>query len=114
MIASLLDNHKAAAFKRGNGCTHCNNTGYHGRIGVFEFLEIDEDLADALRREDSSAFARTARASRGFRSFAQHAMEYALQGITSIEEVIRVAGTIEEVQNEFSLDACDPNAALPN
>ena len=114
MITSLLGAHKQIVFHHGNGCSHCNNTGYHGRIGVFEFLEMDEDLADALRREDASAFARNARASRGFRSFAQHAMEYALQGITSIEEVIRVAGTIEEVQDEFCPDVDDLNAALPN
>ena len=114
MITSLLGANKKAVFHHGNGCTHCNNTGYHGRIGVFEFLEMDEDLADALRREDASAFARTARQSRGFRSFAQHAMEYALQGITSIEEVIRVAGTIEEVQDEFCPEVVDLNTALPN
>jgi MSHA biogenesis protein MshE len=108
MISGLLGNqHKHAHFLRGNGCTHCNNTGYHGRVGVFEFLELDEDLADALRREDASAFARFARQSRGFRSFAQHALDYALQGITTFEEVIRVAGTIEEVQDEYTPDADD-------
>jgi MSHA biogenesis protein MshE len=75
---------------------------------------MDEDLADALRREDASAFARFARQSRGFRSFAEHALEYALQGITSIEEVIRVAGTIEEVQDEFTPDEDDGLTALAN
>jgi MSHA biogenesis protein MshE len=115
MIASMLGTqHKHVVFQRGNGCSHCNNTGYHGRIGVFEFLEMDEDLADALRREDASAFARFARQSRGFRSFAEHALEYALQGITSIEEVIRVAGTIEEVQDEFTPDEDDGLTALAN
>jgi len=41
-------------FKHGLGCSHCNNTGYHGRIGVYELLEIDGPLADALSRESSS------------------------------------------------------------
>jgi len=36
-------------FKRGAGCPRCHNTGYHGRIGIFELLQIDNSLADALR-----------------------------------------------------------------
>ena len=114
MISGLLgQQHRHAQFQHGSGCTHCNNTGYHGRIGVFEFLELDESLTDALRREDASAFARFARQSRGYRSFAEHALEYALEGVTSIEEVIRVAGTIEEIEDEFTPDA-DDAIALPN
>ena len=79
-------------FKRGSGCTQCNNTGYRGRIGVFELLQIDIDLADALRRNDSADFARLARGQKEFVSLAQCALDYAKQGVTSIEEVIRIAG----------------------
>ncbi len=86
-----------ATYYHGVGCSQCNNTGYHGRIGVFEFLEFDEQLTDALRRSDASAFSRLAKLSAGFKSFAQHALEYALQGKTSLEEVIRVAGAIDEL-----------------
>ena len=85
-----------AVFHHGVGCPHCNNTGYSGRIGVFEFLEIDDSMSDDLRREDSSAFAKHAKASTNFRPFSNHAMEYATQGVTSLEEVIRVTGMIEE------------------
>ena len=45
-------------FVHGRGCGQCNNTGYTGRIGVFELLEISAPLADALRREDTAAFNR--------------------------------------------------------
>ncbi len=83
-------------FYKGLGCPHCNNTGYRGRIGVFEFLEIDDQLADDLRREDSSAFSRHARNSSSFRPFSRHALDYAAQGITSLEEVIRITGMIED------------------
>ena len=94
-------------FHKGAGCTHCNNTGYHGRIGVFEFLEIDEDMANALRRDDSAEFAREAKSSENFRSFARHALDYARQGITSLEEVIRVTGTIEEIELPNQPDSPD-------
>ena len=90
-----VDNMK---FYHGSGCPHCNNTGYHGRIGVFELLEINEQLADDLRREDSAAFTRHARANRHFRTIPQHALEYASQGVTSLEEVMRVTGTTEEME----------------
>jgi MSHA biogenesis protein MshE len=83
------------ALKRGQGCTQCNNTGYHGRIGIFELLQIDVDLADALRRNDSADFARLARQQKEFISLADCAFGYAKQGITSIEEVIRVSGQSE-------------------
>ncbi|MEF8824249.1 MAG: ATPase, T2SS/T4P/T4SS family, partial [Desulfohalobiaceae bacterium] len=74
-------------FKRGEGCSHCNNTGYRGRIGVFELLEIDDTLADALRRGASADFARAARNSREFRSLTTNALDYAKEGITSLDEV---------------------------
>jgi MSHA biogenesis protein MshE len=81
--------------KRGAGCTQCNNTGYRGRIGIFELLQIDVGLADALRRNDSADFARLASQQKGFISLADCAFAYAKQGITSLEEVIRVAGQID-------------------
>ena len=85
-----------AKFFHGAGCPHCNNTGYSGRIGVFEFLEINDELADDLRREDSSAFAKHAKNSAYFKPFSKHAMQYATQGVTTLEEVVRVTGMVEE------------------
>ncbi len=112
IIKNLMgDAHASVTFQHGTGCTHCNNTGYHGRIGVFEFLEIDDQLADDLRRSDASGFAGHAKQSDSFHSFAQHALEYALQGVTSVEEVIRVAGTIDDNQDEFVTEI-DPD--MPN
>ena len=87
---------KGVPFYQPRGCPHCNNTGYRGRIGVFEFLEMDEELADALMRNDGMDFAQKARASKNFRPFALHAIDHAWQGITSLEEVIRVTGAAEE------------------
>ena len=83
-------------FHEGIGCSHCNNTGYSGRIGVFEFLELDEPMADALRREDTARFAVLARESAGFTPFWRQALQLAEQGVTTIEEVMRVTGVVEE------------------
>lgn len=83
-------------FQVGSGCPQCQNTGYHGRIGVFELLEIDFALADALRRNDSGAFARAAREQNGFKSLSQCAFQYAREGMTSIEEVLRISGQVDD------------------
>ena len=88
-------------FRQGTGCPHCNNTGYRGRIGVYEFLEMDGELTDALRRNDASSFARLAVASAGFRSLVQSALDHARAGATTLEEVMRVTGAVE-LNHSFS------------
>lgn len=83
-------------FYHGKGCGHCNNTGYRGRIGVFELLEIDSAMADALRSADPSAFGRAARQQPGFKPITQCALDYAIEGTTSLEEVFRVSEQLAE------------------
>ena len=86
-------------FYNGKGCQACNHTGYKGRIGVFELLEMNTPMMDALRREDTEDFARCARENETFIPFGVMAYQYALAGITTVEEVLRVAEHItEEVQ----------------
>lgn len=89
-------------FKKGHGCPHCNNSGYRGRVGVFELLVIENKLADALRREDPSEFTNQAKEQEGFRPLSVCALEYAVKGITSLDEVFRVAEQVAEKQEEFS------------
>jgi len=93
----LGDDYKSIEFRKGSGCPHCNNTGYRGRIGVFELLEIDESLADALRRSDSSGFAHAAAADPNYRKLALNALDYAREGRTTLDEVVRVSGELDEV-----------------
>jgi MSHA biogenesis protein MshE len=92
LSAHLPQGANSPQLKKGTGCPHCNNTGYRGRIGVFELLELDEAMADALRYNDTSAFSHAARESSHFHSLTQNALDYALRGITTLEEVLRVTG----------------------
>ncbi|WP_293268991.1 GspE/PulE family protein [Neptunomonas sp.] len=82
--------------KHGKGCTYCNNTGYKGRIGIFELLEINDEMADAMRRNDNSAFTIAAKASEGYQPLVVSALALAAKGITSLEEVFRVTEQMEE------------------
>jgi len=108
-----LDNHQAAwlktfgnenainaTFKRGTGCGYCNNTGYQGRIGVYELLEFNRELSDALSIGDSTNFARLARTARGFRPLNMVALQYATEGITTMEEVLRISADIDTLTDE--------------
>ncbi len=83
-------------FFQGSGCHLCNNTGYKGRKGVHEILEINEQLADAFRSGDAGDFVKKARVAPGYKPLVTSALELAVQGVISIDEVLRLAGTIEE------------------
>ena len=97
-IENLLGKEETAAMKlmQPVGCHRCNNTGYRGRIGVFELLVMNEGLADALRRSDSSDFVKIAKKSPGYQPLVVSALKDAAKGITSLEEVLRVAEQIDE------------------
>jgi type IV pilus assembly protein PilB len=72
------------------GCDSCGNTGYSGRVGIYELLLIEGQIRDAIhtsgRVEEISALARGA----GFRSMQEDALEKVREGLTTLEEVQRV------------------------
>ena len=83
-------------FHHGVGCTYCNMTGYRGRIGIYELLEIDTPLANAMRRGDIAAFGELAAAQAGFVPLVESAISCARAHRTSIEEVMRVSAGLEQ------------------
>jgi MSHA biogenesis protein MshE len=84
-------------FMAGAGCTYCHLTGYRGRVAVYEMLEIDRGLADAIRRGDLEGFARAARGRADYRPLAQGAIDLALSGVTTLAEAMAVASGLEEL-----------------
>lgn len=83
-------------FYHGSGCHHCNNTGYSGRLGVYELLELDEAMLDALRRGNASEFAKAAYYNKHFIPLEECALQYASEGITSLQEVFRISSSLED------------------
>ncbi|MCL4118018.1 UNVERIFIED_CONTAM: hypothetical protein GTU68_056156 [Idotea baltica] len=73
---------------RGYGCQSCNLTGYRGRIGVFELLELDQPMMDALRANDAVGFSQKARQNPEYKPLLASAMELAMNGIISLDEVM--------------------------
>jgi len=76
-------------FRRGRGCTYCNHTGYQGRIGIYELLEMDDALVQTLHRGDPLAFAQAAKVQPGFVSLKHGAIELAARGLTTMDQVMR-------------------------
>ncbi len=87
-------------FFAGTGCSRCSRTGFNGRRGVFELLELTEDLANALRVGDSDTFSRSARLQPGFRPLVLNALDYAIAGETSLSEVLALSGQVEDLKIE--------------
>jgi MSHA biogenesis protein MshE len=86
---------RTGQFKHGKGCQKCQYTGYKGRIGVFEVLEMTEGMMAALKKNDSELFAKLAKQNPSFTPLAKAAFNYAMQGITSVEEVLRLVETVD-------------------
>jgi len=73
------------------GCRKCNSTGYSGRIGIFEVLEMTSELAEIILKEPSSAKIKEEAKRQGMTTMKQDGILKALDGVTSIEEVLRVS-----------------------
>ena len=83
-------------FRRGAGCNHCNATGYQGRIGIFEFLEMDDNLVQALYQNDPLAFAAAARKQPGYQNLRRAAIALAARGYTTVAQVMRATFGLED------------------
>ncbi|WP_188010024.1 GspE/PulE family protein [Vibrio parahaemolyticus] len=87
-LAGRFPNQVGVTFHKGTGCQNCNLTGYRGRIGVFEMLELEHEMMDKLRASDAVGFAQAARRSENYKPLLASAMELALQGAVSLDEVM--------------------------
>ncbi|KIF52175.1 GspE/PulE family protein [Vibrio owensii] len=87
-LAGRFPNQIGTTFHKGAGCQNCNLTGYRGRVGVFEMLELENEMMDKLRANDAVGFAQAARRSENYKPLLASAMELALQGTVSLDEVM--------------------------
>jgi type IV pilus assembly protein PilB len=83
-------------FYKGAGCEECRNTGYRGRVGIFELLSLTPELKEMILQKRSNAELKSA-AQRGMITMHQDALQKASAGITSLEEILRVSsGDLQE------------------
>ncbi len=83
-------------FLKGKGCEYCNHTGYKGRIGVYEVLEMNPVMLNALRHHDMDQFVAGARTMPLYRPMTEWALDYAVMGLTSLSEVLKLTQDIDD------------------
>ncbi|HOP78512.1 MAG: ATPase, T2SS/T4P/T4SS family [Thermogutta sp.] len=76
-------------FYRGRGCAACNNTGFKGRTGIFEFMPITDEIRELIHRGASTEELRDAAQRAGMKTLRQAGLEKIYEGVTTVEEVVR-------------------------
>jgi type IV pilus assembly protein PilB len=76
-------------FYYGKGCDNCNNTGYRGRMGLYEIMMLDDEMRDAIIKHASTQVLRNMCKTRGMRTLRQSGLMAIYDGVTTIEEVVR-------------------------
>jgi len=77
-------------FYQGAGCNKCNKSGYYGRIGIYEVMEIDDDIRAAIIRKADSNEIRNIAVKNGMTTMVEDGLKKVLSGMTTIEEILRV------------------------
>lgn len=77
-------------FFKGEGCSHCQNTGYRGRTGIYEILIVDSVIREAILSEKSLDELYVIAKERGMLTLAEDGLEKARKGITTVEEISRI------------------------
>ncbi|MHB1676605.1 MAG: GspE/PulE family protein [Sulfuriferula sp.] len=83
-------------YQQGRGCAHCNQTGYRGRIGVYEMLEITNAVAEAASHADPATFLRAAETQMAGNTLGRQAANLAAAGKTTPAEAMRVSNQFDD------------------
>ena len=83
-------------YRHGAGCSYCNATGYRGRTGVYEILEMTKSVVEAANRDDANAFMKAASEQLKGNSLRHDAIRLVLAGKTTIEEAMRISNESED------------------
>jgi MSHA biogenesis protein MshE len=83
-------------YRHGVGCPQCNNTGFLGRSGIYEMLEMTRPVVQAANSSDPAQFLEMARRQMHGHTLRRHAAGLAMQGRTTVEEAMKVSSQLEE------------------
>jgi MSHA biogenesis protein MshE len=92
-IGAATDSHR---FKKGHGCGQCNKTGYVGRMGVYEMLEMNQAVVEAANQLDPMIFIQAAQRQLAGHTLKDHALQLAIAGKTTVDEAMRVSNQFED------------------
>ncbi len=92
-LGDQVDQH---VYKHGRGCSYCNGTGFVGRTGVYEMLEMTKPVVEAANQDDVRAFMKIAREQIGRATLRHHAAQLAAAGRTTPNEAMRISSQLDE------------------
>ncbi|MCK5632974.1 Flp pilus assembly complex ATPase component TadA, partial [bacterium] len=91
---------KDITFYKANGCIECNNTGFKGRLAVFEIMEMTNDIARLTMDRANTASIKNQAQKNGMTLLLEDGVRKIAQGLTTIEEVLSVAMVGQEFEQE--------------
>ena len=94
--SELGDSVDRYTYKHGRGCSYCNGTGYVGRTGIYEMLEMTKPVVEAANGDDIGLMIKVSREQIGRETLRHHAAQLAAAGRTSPVEAMRVSSQLEE------------------
>jgi MSHA biogenesis protein MshE len=92
-FGDAVDRHR---YVSGSGCSHCNGTGFSGRTGVYEMLEMTNPVVAAANSDDVQAFINAAREQMAGNTLRRHAAILAASGRTTVDEAMRISHQLED------------------
>ena len=94
--AELHDRVDAQRYMHGPGCSHCNGTGYQGRTGVYEMLEMSNEVVQAASQDDPNVFVQAAKKQMAGNTLRRDAVRLVLAGRTTVDEAMRISNQYED------------------
>lgn len=94
MLGIPADKNEQYEISIGTGCPQCRGTGYLGRTGVFEVMEISEKIRDAIESNATPDKIRQIARTEGLQTLKESAVDKLLKGITTVDEIVRVTGIL--------------------
>lgn len=91
-LGESVDSHR---YIQGRGCGHCHGTGYRGRTGVYEMLEMTEAVANATHYDDPTHFMKVAQAQMAGETLQRHAVMLVIAGKTTVIEAMRISNQLD-------------------
>lgn len=86
-----IDKKESLLLLKGEGCPSCNGTGYKGRIGIYEILPIERNVREAITSGETSDVIRDIAIKDGMKTLRMACTEHVIDGITTVDELLRVA-----------------------
>lgn len=82
---------KVLYLRNGMGCPHCNNSGYKGRMGIYEIMEVNREVRDCITKGATADETRDVAIRNGMNTLRKSCVRKVLEGVTTMEELMRVA-----------------------